>query len=80
MEKYIAVAILPNHGLACRSMDGEKGIYIDASGNVSEMFKMFPEAAVTKHWYIPLRTPRIGTAESLVQLLSELSPEYAKMH
>ena len=69
MSTYTAVAYCPHTGLALRQ--GDKSFYLSPDGRLKEMFKLFPESAVLKHHYMPIKEVT-GTVQELQRLMAML--------
>lgn len=77
---FLAVAILPNHGIMGKTLDGKNSIYVDMRGEYKLLPPVMLDSAMAKHYYLPLKLTRIVTPEQAVEILKKESDEYAKLY
>lgn len=77
---FLALAILPKHGILGRTLDGQNTVYVDRYGNTELLPKNQVESALSKSYYLHLKLARVVTPEQAVHILNTESDEYAKLY
>lgn len=77
---FLALAILPHHGILGRTLDGQNTVYVDRRGQVKLFSQKKFTSIITKSYYLPLKLARTVTPEQAVSILSKESDDYVKLY